>query len=223
MTRRMVVPLVFGVLGVVVLTWLGAWQLQRLAWKTAILAEIDMRLAAAPAAVPAAPDPARDEYLRVRVAGTVEPGELDVYTSAPGRGVGYRAIAPFRLDDGRTILLDRGFVPIAEKAAARPTGPAVVEGVLHWPRETDGFTSAPDRAKNVWFARDVPLMAEALGTLPVLLVVAATDEPGAPVPMPVTVNIPNNHLEYAVTWFGLALVWAVMTGYLLWRIKRRID
>lgn len=223
MTRRMIGPLVFGVLGVALLVGLGVWQVQRLAWKTAILAEIDARLAAAPVAVPPAPDPARDEYLKVRAAGTVEPGELDVYASAPGRGVGYRAIAPFRLDDGRTILLDRGFVPIAEKAAARPTGPAVVEGALHWPQETDGFTSAPDRAKNVWFARDVPLMAEALGTLPVMLVVAATDEAGAPMPMPVTVNIPNNHLEYAVTWFGLALVWAVMTGYLLWRIKRRID
>ncbi len=66
-------------------------------------------------------------------------------------------------------------------------------------------------------------MAEALGTEPVMLAVAASDDPGAPMPMPVTVNVPNDHLQYAITWFALAAVWAMMTGYLLWRIKRRID
>ena len=73
-------------------------------------------------------------------------------------------IVPLRLADGRRILLDRGFVPIGEKDAARRLGPIAVEGSLAWPRETDRFTAAPDRAKNIWFARDVPLMAEALGT-----------------------------------------------------------
>ena len=66
-------------------------------------------------------------------------------------------------------------------------------------------------------------MAEALAAEPVLLVTASSDDPGAPLPLPVTANIPNDHLGYAITWFGLAAVWAVMTGYLLWRIKRRID
>ncbi len=189
MTRRMIVPLLFGIFGVAVLLWLGVWQVQRLAWKTEILARIEARLAAPPVEVPAAPEPGRDEYLKVRAKGAIEPGELDVYTSAPGRGVGYRVIVPLRLQDGRAILLDRGFVPIGEKAAARLVGPIRVEGSLHWPNETDGFTSAPDREKNIWFARDVPLMAEALGTAPVMLVVASSDDPDAPMPMPVTVNI----------------------------------
>ena len=100
-------------------------------------------------------------------------------------------------------------------------GRSTVEGVLLWPDETDSFTSAPDRAKNIWFARDAPLMAEALGTEPVMIVVSASDDPEAPTPLPVGVNIPNDHLGYAVTWFSLAAVWAMMTGYLLWRIKRR--
>ena len=73
-------------------------------------------------------------------------------------------IVPLRLGDGRRILLDRGFVPIGEKEAARRLGPIAVEGSLAWPRESDRFTSPPDREKNIWFARDVPLMAEALGT-----------------------------------------------------------
>ena len=221
--RGIIAPLVFGVAGVAILVWLGAWQLHRLEWKTAILERIETRLAAAPVPVPAAPDREADADLKVDARGRLEPGELHVYTSAPQRGVGYRVIAPLALEDGRRVLVDRGFVPIAAKDAARPTGPITVVGNLAWPQETDGWTSPPDREENIWFARDVPLMAEALGTAPVMIVASASDDPMAPVPMPVTVNIPNNHLGYAITWFGLAMVWAVMTGYLLWRIKRRID
>lgn len=223
MTRRMIAPLLFGMIGVALLVSLGVWQVHRLAWKTAILDEISTRLAAAPVAVPADPDPARDAYLRVAASGAIEPGELDVYTSNPPQGVGYRVVVPLRLDDGRLILLDRGFVPIGAKDAPRHVGPIRVEGTVVWPQETDYFTSPPDREKNIWFARDVGLMAEALGTLPVMLVTATSDDPGAPTPMPVTVNIPNDHLQYAITWFLLAVVWAGMTGYMLWRIKRRID
>lgn len=222
MTRRMIAPLIFGVVGVAILLALGTWQLRRLEWKSAILAEIAARLAAAPVDVPAHPTPAADQYLRVRATGTLEPGELHVYTSVPPHGVGYRVIAPMTLADGRRILLDRGFVPIAEKDAPRATGPIAVTGTLAWPQETDSFTSAPDREKNIWFARDVPLMAAALDTLPAMIVVAESD-PAGPLPQPVTVNIPNNHLEYAITWFLLAVVWTLMTGYLLYRIKRPID
>jgi surfeit locus 1 family protein len=209
------------VLGVAILIGLGVWQIQRLAWKEGILAEIAARQAAAPGPVPDAPTEAEAEYLRVRVDGTLLPGELHVYTSAPPRGVGYRVIAPMALDDGRRILVDRGFVPIGEKDAPRRTGPYAAEGQLLWPDETDGFTSPPDRAKNIWFARDVALMSQALETEPILVVVAASDDPTGPTPLPVGVNIRNDHLGYAITWFGLAGVWAVMTGYLLWRIKRR--
>jgi len=223
MIRRMIGPLVFGILGIALLISLGVWQVQRLAWKEAILADIEAKLAAPAVAIPASPDPAVDQYLRVLAAGSIEPGELHVFTAAPGGGAGYRIIVPFLLEDGRRILLDRGLVADTAKNAPRRLGAIAVEGSLAWPRETDRFTSPPDREANIWFARDVPLMAEALGTLPLMLVTAASDDSTGPTPMPVTVNIPNNHLQYAVTWFGLALVWAVMTGYLLWRIKRRID
>lgn len=223
MMRRMIAPLVFGLVGVAILVSLGVWQLHRLAWKEAILAEIDARLAAAPVAVPAPPTRDADQYLRVAATGTLEPGELHVYTSVPDRGVGYEVIAPMSLADGRRVLLDRGFVPIGDKDRPRATGPFAVEGTLAWPQETDSFTSAPDRAKNIWFARDVPLMAEALGTEPVMIVVARSDPPGEPLPQPVTVAIPNDHLQYAITWFLLAVVWTLMTGYLLYRIKRRLD
>ncbi len=221
--HRMVGPLVIGIGGVAILIWLGVWQVQRLAWKTDLLAKIEAKLEASPVGVPPRPAPGTDQYLRVRAAGSIEKGELDVYTSAPSRGVGYRIIVPLQLQDGRRILLDRGFVPIGEKDDARHLGPITVEGSLVWPQETDRFTSEPDRAKNIWFARDVQMMAAALDTWPVLLVTAASDDPDAPMALPVTINIPNNHLQYAITWFGLALAWAMMTVYQLWRIKRRID
>ena len=77
-------------------------------------------------------------------------------------------IAPLALADGRRILLDRGFVPIGQKDAPRPPGPVAVVGNLVWPRATG--PADPDRAKNIWIARDVPLMAAALGTAPILVV-----------------------------------------------------
>jgi surfeit locus 1 family protein len=223
MMRRLLAALLFGMAGVAVLVSLGVWQLQRLAWKTAIVDRIEARLAAAAVPLPPDPEPGRDRYLKVRASGTIEPGEVHVYTSGPAGGVGYRVIAPLRVGGGRRILLDRGYVPIEAKDAARPLGPVTVEGSLDWPQETDRFTSPPDRTGNIWFARDVSLMADALGTEPVMLVTAARDDPEAPMPLPVTPNIRNDHLEYAITWFALAAVWAVMTGYMLWRIKRRID
>jgi surfeit locus 1 family protein len=223
MTRRMIAPLLFGIVGVAILVSLGVWQVQRLAWKTAILDEISTRLAAEAVPVPPDPSPTVDAYRKVEAEGEIGPGELHVYTSNPPQGVGYRVIVPLKLADGRSILLDRGFVPIAAKDAPRHLGPIRVEGALVWPQETDSFTDAPDRETNIWFARDVPLMAEALGTVPVMLVTATSNDPAAPTPMPVSVNISNDHLQYAVTWFLLAVVWAGMTAYLLWRIKRRTD
>jgi surfeit locus 1 family protein len=223
MTRRITAPLLFGVLGVAILLNLGAWQVRRLAWKTEIIARIEERINAEPVTLPFAPNPETDQYRHVRVRGAIQPGELNVYTSAPPRGVGYRVIVPLETDDGRRILLDRGFVPIEEKEAERYLGPITVEGSLLWPQETDSFTSEPDRAKNIWFARDVPLMSQELETQPVMLVTEASDDPGQPVPLPVSVNIPNDHLEYAITWFSLALAWALMTVCLVWRIKRRMD
>jgi surfeit locus 1 family protein len=220
---RIVGALLFGIAGTAIPVALGVWQLQRLEWKTDILDTVETRLAADPVAVPEAPAEATDQYRRVRTRGTILPGELHVYTSAPPRGVGYRVIVPLALPDGRRILLDRGFVPIDEKDAPRSTGPITVEGALLWPQETDSFTADPDRTRNIWFARDTALMAEALGTEPVMLVAEASDDPDAPMPLPVTVNVPNNHLEYAITWFSLAVTWAVMTALLLWRMKRRID
>ena len=98
-----------------------------------------------------------------------------------------------------------------------------MRGNLHWPDERGPSTPAPNLAENIWFARDVPAMAQALGTEPVLVVAAEVrgDAQGV-TPMPVGIEgIPNNHLSYAIQWFLIALAWAGMTAGLIWRIRRR--
>jgi surfeit locus 1 family protein len=209
--------------GCAILIALGSWQLQRLAWKQGILAQISARLTDTPVALPALPDPAGDKYLPVRATGRFTGPEIDVLASLKDVGAGYRVIAAFRTDDGRMILIDRGFLPEDQRARPRLATTAAIVGTLHWPDETDSFTPPPDAAREIWFARDVPAMAAKLQTEPVLIVAREATGDGI-TPLPVgTQGIPNNHLNYALTWFSLAAVWAGMTLLLLWRIRRRTD
>ncbi len=218
--RRILIPLIFGLAGAAVLISLGIWQMQRLAWKEAILSDIETRIAADPVALPAVPDPVRDRYLPVTTTGVTGPG-LRVLASVKQRGAGYRMISVFETE-GRKILLDRGFLDIEGHSDIGSSQTITVTGNLHWPDEVDGYTPAPDREQELWFARDVPAMAAALGTESTLLV-AKRIEPQvySATPMPVTTKgIPNDHLQYAITWFSLAAIWLAMTGYFLWRTAR---
>lgn len=221
MLRRMIFPLLIGLLGGAILISLGVWQVNRLAWKEGVLADIAARIVAAPVALPNDPDPQRDRYLPVTVTGRFTGDHLDVLVSRKQIGAGVRVIEAFETDDGRRILIDRGFLTDDDRANPRTSGPATVEGNLHWPDETDSYTPPPDPKTGLWFARDVPAMATALDTEPTFIV-ARKPTGGAIEPMPVdTSGIPNDHMNYAITWFSLAVVWLGMTAYLLWRIRQR--
>lgn len=221
MTRRMILPLLFGLVGAAILIGLGVWQLQRLAWKEGELAKIAMRLGDAPVALPEHPDAQTDSYRPVTVTGSFTGEDVDVLVSRKEIGAGYRVIAVFETETGRRILIDRGFLPDAARALPRQARAATVEGALHWPQEVDSFTPPPDAARGIWFARDVGALSAALGTEPVLIV-ARSDTGDGIEPMPVgTEGIRNDHLQYAITWFSLAVVWLGMTVLLLWRIRRR--
>ena len=216
---RFVLPLLFGIVGCAVLVSLGLWQVQRLAWKEGILAEIEARIHSAPEALPLAVTET-DRYLPVALEGKVGADALRVLVSQKQVGAGYLVVSAFEMADGRRVLLDRGFVRLE---AAIPEGGAVaVKGNVHFPDERVSATPENDEAKNIWFARDVARMAEVLGTEPVLVVAREVSPPEAGIaPLPVdTAHIPNDHLGYAVQWFGLAVVWAAMTGYFLWRNRR---
>jgi surfeit locus 1 family protein len=223
MTRRMIFPLLLGIAGTAVLIWLGVWQLQRLAWKEGIIAEIEGRIGAAPVAIPAGPEPDRDRYLPVTARGDLTGDDLHVLVSTRDQGAGHRIISALTLEDGRRVMVDEGYVRRGGELQTGPAEDVTVTGNLHWPDEMDSWTPAPDLSEGLFFARDVPAMATALGTEPVLIV-ARSIEGTAPraTAMPVTATgIPNDHLGYAIQWFGLAAVWAGMTGWLLWRIRQR--
>ncbi|WP_037281210.1 SURF1 family protein [Rubellimicrobium mesophilum] len=219
--KRLWFPIVLGVVGVAILCALGTWQVQRLGQKEALIAAIEARIGSAPVDLPAAPDPEADQYLPVRVTGALSGEEAPVLTSMQGEGPGYRVVSVLTTGD-RRVLVDLGFVPEEAKALPRMAERVTVTGNLLWPRETDSWTPEPDQGRNIWFARDLPAMAEALGTEPVLVVAKGID--GADlgtIPMPVdTAGIPNDHLNYAITWLGLAAVWAVMSVALIVRVRR---
>ncbi|MBY0135364.1 SURF1 family protein [Paracoccus yeei] len=220
--RRYLFPLILGVLGCAILISLGVWQLHRLAWKESMLADIQRSIEGAPVPLPAAVDPSM-KYLPVTVSGTTTGQEIDVLSGTRESGGGYQIVSALVTDDGRRILLDRGFVDQDHKRDPRPPVRLDVVGNLHWPQEKGSATPAPNLDQNIWFARDVPAMAKALGTEPVLVVAAEVrgDAQGVE-PIPVAIEgIPNNHLSYAVQWFMIAAVWAGMTVALIWRIRQR--
>lgn len=202
-----------------ILIALGVWQVQRLTWKTAIIATREARLTAPPltdAAALTAADLDALVYRRVRLAGHFLAGH-DVYLArSRGGKVGFQAITPLVAADGTTVLVDRGWVPPAARkgtVAAPPAGETVVEGVVRLASRKGWFTPDNDVARNYWFWLDPPAMAAAAGVTAPPLVIQVTVAPATgPPPWPANprVDIPNNHLGYALTWFGLAIALAVI-------------
>ncbi|MEL6196341.1 MAG: SURF1 family protein [Pseudomonadota bacterium] len=233
--RRLVAPVILGVVGTATLFALCSWQLQRLDWKLGIIAVLEERLAADPVALPPQPQAEADEFRRVRVTGR--------FTAAPGthgqpdapllatldKQPGYRIIQPFETTDGRRIMVSRGWVPLEAKnesgRAIRPipvpAGEVTITGALRWP--DDPQEPAFGETDNVWIARDLTVYERVFDVEP-LLIVAETETPGpatrSPIPQPLTVNLRNDHLGYAITWGLLGLTWAVLSTLLALRAYR---
>mgnify|MGYP000159199217 CR=1 FL=1 len=211
----------------VVLIGLGTWQLQRLAWKEALIAAANERPLAA-AVAPPGPDawPAFDidawNYRRVRLTGHYGPGESYAWTALADpkggdfSGPGYFVVAPFVLADGFTVLVNRGFVPDSRKDPASrpeslpPAGETTVEGIVRRNDPPSFVTPAPDPATGIWFTRDIPTMAAFLDVsgpiAPYSVDLVATETPpgGLPQAGESQISFPNSHLQYALTWYGIA-------------------
>lgn len=213
---------VFSIAGTAVLGWLGNWQLDRLAWKQTVLEQIDQRIAAPAVPVPLTPVPSEDTYLPVFAEGRFGQEYIRVLVSQKRIGAGYRVISAFKTE-GRRILVDRGFIDLSNSSDIQADQAVVVQGNLHWPDEVDGFTPAPDLEKNIWFARDVRALSEALQTQPILIVASQISPPDQNIkPLEIDSSaIPNDHLQYAVTWFSLAAIWIMMSGAFLWRSRKK--
>jgi len=220
--RRYLFPAILGIVGCTILIQLGLWQMDRLQWKQGLLDQIQQGIQGDPVPLPDPIDPSM-KYLPVTVTGTTTGDEIDVLSQMRDEGAGYQVVSRFLTDDGRAILLDRGFIPQEARHLDRKPTRLRVTGNLHWPADVSSSTPSPNLDENIWFSRNVDAMADHLDTLPVLVVASFVqgDAQGV-MPMPVTVEgIPNNHLSYAMQWFMIAATWAVMTLALIWRIRQR--
>ncbi|WP_341367061.1 SURF1 family protein [Yoonia sp. BS5-3] len=224
MLRKILFPLILGLSGCAVLISLGLWQVERLAWKEDILADIAARLAADPMPLSLDVNEEAHEYRAVTLTGMPTGDELHVLVSGTQAGTGYRVISKMVTSDG-PILVDLGLLPLDAKDAAPFIAPMQMTGRYLWPDDQNDSTPDPDLAENIWFARNIPAMSAALDTAPLMVVLTSAD-PADPriTPLPITTaNIKNDHFEYAVTWFLLAVVWATMTLFLIGRTIRSKD
>lgn len=228
-------PAVAALAAFAVLIGLGIWQLERKAWKEGLIDAIGRKLAAAPVDLPPGADWARLdraewEFRPVRFAGEFRNDqEALVYTSgstlrADTSGPGYWVFTPARTRDG-LVPVDRGFVPLDRKdvsarRAGQLSGSVDIVGVLRWPDARSWFTPNDDPARNVWFVRDpISIAAEKnWGAVPPFYVEQEAPVPpgGLPAPGKLKPNLPNNHLQYAITWFGLAAVLVGVAAAFAW-------
>jgi len=216
--------------GLAILVALGLWQLQRLTWKEALLARIAKLETAAPmpvaTALNGAASPADIDMVRVRLdcPELSRAAYVELFGLMDGTA-GRRLISACPVVSSRygSVLVDRGF--IAEEVSARPgtegpQGPVSVIGVLRVPDSPSIFTPKADPEGRLWFNRDIPALAATLGAdqpAPVMLMAETASNPefSALSPAPIPAAISNRHLEYALTWFGLAAALLGVYGALL--------
>jgi surfeit locus 1 family protein len=201
-----------------VLCWLGTWQLERLSWKLNLIATVDRHMAAAPLSLDQITKlNAEDaQYRKVTLNGRFDHAkEAYVFaTAAEGMAI-YHVLTPFTTDDGKVLIVDRGAVPQDRldpktRAAGNVEGQTEVTGVWRVPDPPGAFTPRPNPGKRIWYARDLKSIAAAdhlILAAPVVIEADASPNPGGlPKGGQTVVNFRNQHLSYAVTWYGLAAV-----------------
>jgi surfeit locus 1 family protein len=207
---------------------LGVWQVQRRAWKHALIATVEARVHAAPVAPPApgrlTPPDAKDlAYLRIVARGRYRPGPDILVRAVSDLGAGYWVMTLFDTGAGFTVLVNRGFVAQDDKDRARwrPDGAVVLTGLLRPSEPGGGFLRTNDPANGRWYSRDVAAIARAASLGPVApYFVDADSLPGGdgPVGGLTVIRFSDNHAIYALTWFIMAL----MSAFGAWRLSRHV-
>jgi surfeit locus 1 family protein len=239
----LVAPAVFTLVGLVVLGGLGIWQLERKAWKEGLIAAIAERVGAPPVDFPPESawnglSPENDEYRHVRVAGRFLNDkeahlQANLVSSGPDDGaLGYDILMPLEMAEGALVIVNRGFVPLDKKDAAtrlngQIEGETSVSGLIRFPQSHSWFIPPDDPGRNVWFSRDPAPIAKAYGLRRVAPVIVDADRGAEPSALPrggqTRIFLPNDHLQYALTWFGLAIVLlCVFVGYALRRRREAL-
>lgn len=214
------------VTGVLLLTALGVWQLQRLGWKQELIARVQQRVDAPPIAAPgsSAADLPAFEYRAVTLRGSFLNDRETLVQAVTRLGGGFWLMTPLRTAAGDIVLVNRGFVRAEQRRSrdwARIDGDTSVNGLLRLSEPGGGFLRDNQPGEDRWYSRDVAAIGRARGLAMAPYFVDAVADPTAPVQGPVggltVLKFNNHHLQYALTWFALALLLAVGT----FRILRR--
>ena len=238
--RALLGPALCTALALPLLIGLGVWQVERLAWKEALIASIQEGLAKPAAALEQPADAwktlSQKEYTPVSVSGHFRHTEERRLFASDGGDFGWHVYTPLETEGGRIVFVNRGFVPEALKDPASRTageieGTVAVRGLLRKPASKGSFDADPDQARNIWYWRDLAGMTATLPeadrerVLPFFI--DALAEPANPGGWPkggvTRLDIPNRHLEYALTWFGLAVTLVGVFLAFAWTRLRQAD
>jgi surfeit locus 1 family protein len=221
-------PTLIAVPAFIVLIGLCVWQVQRMYWKEGLIAARESRVAAEPVDLPAADvDAGSMEYRRVRLEGTfLHDKELYLGARSMNGNPGYHILTPFALTEGGSVLIDRGWVPVerkvpASRAEGQLGGNQVVEGIVRVPHGKAWMQPDNEPAKNMWYFVDLPAMAAAMAAdfrTDLYVDAGPAENPGQyPVGGQTRIELPNDHLQYAITWGLLAVALALI--YVLYHLK----
>jgi surfeit locus 1 family protein len=230
--KSFLAPTLFTIGGMALLLGLGTWQVERLHWKEGLIAARTAAVTAPPAPLPATLAAARGlEFHHTRATGRfLNDREFYLHATNAAGDAGYQIVTPLRLAEGGFLLVDRGFVPTERKApqdrgAGQIEGEVSVTGLLrlHYAGKPGWFVPDNEPARNEWFYIDIPAMAKAEALDPVLSFYLDADvsanPDGGPVGGQTVLDLPNNHLQYAITWYALAA--GLLAVYIaVWRRHR---
>ncbi|MFZ1991768.1 MAG: SURF1 family protein [Alphaproteobacteria bacterium] len=220
----------WALIGIAILCGLGKWQLDRLHWKLGLIAAAESHAHAPPVPIGEifAKQPRDAEYTHAVTEGEFIAGKRAYLFSQLEDGrIGFEVLEPMRLSDGRVLIIDRGFVPQAAedqpaKSEPAPAGEVRISGLVRGDQKPGLFTPAPDDENKIFYVRNIPAIASAMGISGALPFMLAEDLTGPAGTYPegghTKLTFRNEHLQYAVTWFALALVLLVM--YFVYHAKR---
>jgi surfeit locus 1 family protein len=231
--RSLLAPGLATLAALAILVSLGIWQLERKAWKEGLIAQIEARAYGAPGALTREAEwpawsAANDEFRRVRLTGTFRHDlEIQLHGLAHMREAavqGYYVFTPLTLETGATVIVNRGFVPTElrdpkTRAEGQVSGP--VTGLVRASEAPGWFLPANDPGRNEWFVRNIAEMARAQGldrAAPFYIDADASPNPGGwPRGGQTRLTLKNDHLGYALTWFGLAAALLGVFAVFAWR------
>ena len=212
------IPLLLSIGAFALLFSLGVWQVERLQWKNALVVQIEKAQSLPPLTM-LPDDVAGLEYRHARLTGTFHYDKsLHTIGAAPSIGIdagsGFHIVTPFTLKDGRTILVDRGWSPLNKETT--PPGVQTITGIIRPPHPKATFAPENRLDKNVWFYDDISAMSHFTGLKLTPLIVQLVGEQKRdvyPIPSDGKLILRNDHLQYAITWFSIALIGLVMFGF----------